>query len=268
MGFVNMVQVSIRIAALAALLSGAIACGGTSAPAAASLKVADNAKLGELVVDGGGRSLYSFGKDLPALDGKAVTNCSGGCATTWLAFHAANDVVDGINSLDLGEIVRADGSKQSTYRGWPLYYFSGDMNAGDTAGEGNSGLWFVVRPGGYTATLMGNPAGQAPKLYLADGTGHTLYYFFHDTPGTAGAAPISACTGACLNTWAVFHTPATQVPSTLASQDFSVFTRPDGTEQSVFKGHPLYFFIGDAAAGDTKGRGFNNLWDTLDPSAL
>jgi len=55
------------------------------------------------------------------------------------------------------------------------------------------------------------------------------------------------------------------VPSALATSDFTVFTRPDGQKHSAYKGHPLYFFAGDAAAGDTKGRGVNNAWDTVDP---
>jgi predicted lipoprotein with Yx(FWY)xxD motif len=38
--------------------------------------------------------------------------------------------------------------------------------------------------------------------------------------------------------------------------------------QSAYKGHPLYFFAGDAAPGDTKGRGVNNVWDSLDPRVL
>ena len=56
------------------------------------------------------------------------------------------------------------------------------------------------------------------------------------------------------------------MPSSLASADFTVFTRPDGRRQSAYKGQPLYFFSGDAAAGDTKGRGFNSVWSTLNPT--
>ena len=54
------------------------------------------------------------------------------------------------------------------------------------------------------------------------------------------------------------------MPSALQASDFTVFTRPDGLQQTAYKGHPLYFFASDAAAGDTKGRGVNNR-NTLDP---
>ena len=57
---------------------------------------------------------------------------------------------------------------------------------------------------------------------------------------------------------------AAVVPSDLAASDFTVFTRPDGQRQSAYKGHPLYFFAGDAAPGDTTGRGVANR-DTVDP---
>ena len=93
-----------------------------------------------------------------------------------------------------------------------------------------------------------------------------LYYSSSDTKGTATSDPVSACTSAdCLDNWSVFLSEQVVAPSALATSDFTVFTRPDGAKQSAYKGHPLYFFAGDAVAGDTKGRGLNNVWDTVDP---
>jgi len=269
-------MLKIRVpAALAALLCGAIACGGsdsstnptTQAPA---LKLATSATLGSYLVDGNGRSLYHFGKDLPAFGtNAAVSNCSGGCAAAWPVFHAGSSPVQGISASDVGEITRTDGSKQTTYLGWPLYFFAGDAKVGDVNGEGTDDIWFVMHDQEYSVALMSNPAGQAPQLYLSDGAGRSLYYFFHDTQGTANAAPVSACTTtACLTSFPIFLADQSVVPSTLAKSDFTVFTRPDGQQQSAYKGHPLYFFSGDATSGDTKGRGVNNVWDTLDPRAL
>ena len=56
------------------------------------------------------------------------------------------------------------------------------------------------------------------------------------------------------------------IPTALlaSAPDLTVFTRPDGQRQSAYKGHPMYFFVGDATAGDTNGRGVNNR-DTVDP---
>jgi len=105
--------------------------------------------------------------------------------------------------------------------------------------------------------------------YLADGAGHSLYFFSHDTVGTATTAPVSACAApTCLANFPIFHSDQVVVPSALSAADFSVFTRADGQTQSAYKGHPLYFFSGDAAVGDTNARGFNGAWNTLGPSTF
>lgn len=54
----------------------------------------------------------------------------------------------GLDASMLGTTTRKDGTVQVTYNGWPLYYFSKDMAAGDTMGEGFKSYWFVVTPTG------------------------------------------------------------------------------------------------------------------------
>lgn len=263
---------SIRVPGVfAGLLLAAVACGGSSDSPQAdapSLKLATSAKVGSYLVDGSGRSLYHFGEDLPASASKvAESSCSGVCAATWPSFHVANALVQGISAGDVGEITRSDGSKQTTYQGWPLYYYAGDARAGDLNGEGVDSIWFVLHDQAYSIDLL-STARPEPEPYLADGSGRSLYLFSHDTVGTATADPVSACTTPqCLNNFPIFVTDQAVVPSALVATDFTVFTRPDGQKQSAYKGHPLYFFSGDAAPGDTKGRGFNGAWNTLDPVA-
>jgi predicted lipoprotein with Yx(FWY)xxD motif len=78
-------------AAFAVLLCVAIGCGGSEGQSAATpaLKLDTNDRLGSYLVDGSGRSLYYFGKDLPSSGSNAaVSNCSGGCAAAWPVFHA------------------------------------------------------------------------------------------------------------------------------------------------------------------------------------
>jgi hypothetical protein len=56
---------------------------------------------------------------------------------------------------DLGSITRSDGTKQVTYDGHPLYYFSGDSGAGTATGQGVDGFgakWWLVAPGGSDVT--------------------------------------------------------------------------------------------------------------------
>jgi predicted lipoprotein with Yx(FWY)xxD motif len=40
----------------------------------------------------------------------------------------------------------------------------------------------------------------------------------------------------------------------------------NGTTQVAFNGHPLYYFSGDTAPGDTKGQGVMNIWFLVAPS--
>ena len=104
-----------------------------------------NPDLGTMLVDVSGRSLYLFTRDEPE-----VSNCSGGCAMAWpplLTVDAAQGSVGLFVGL-LGDISRADGSKQVTYSGSPLYYFASDEKPGDANGQNRGEVWFVVSPGG------------------------------------------------------------------------------------------------------------------------
>jgi len=134
-------------------------------------------------------------------------------------------------------ITRSDGSKQTTFRGWPLYFFVGDAKAGDVKGEGVGNVWFVLREEPYSILLMSNAPGPEPEPYLSDGTGRSLYQFFQDTAGTASSDPVSACTVRCLVNWPIFLLDAAVVPSRLATSDFTVFT-PTGSGSPRTKAVP------------------------------
>lgn len=43
-------------------------------------------------------------------------------------------------------ITREDGKKQTTFRGYPLYYWAGDKAPGDTKGQGMKNVWYVIDP--------------------------------------------------------------------------------------------------------------------------
>jgi hypothetical protein len=67
---------------------------------------------------------------------------------------------------DLGSITRSDGTKQVTYNGHPLYYYSGDSGPGQANGQGNDGFgakWWLVDPSGsdVTATVTSFTAGSS-----------------------------------------------------------------------------------------------------------
>lgn len=144
-----------------AVAFAAVACGGSTAspsstPSAAvatptspaTVTVANNSKLGQLLVDGSGRTLYLFEAD----KGTSST-CSGQCAAYWppLLTNGAPKVGTGANASLLGTTTRTDGTVEVTYGGHPLYYVVTDHNPGDATGQGvnNFGaLWDVVGPDG------------------------------------------------------------------------------------------------------------------------
>jgi len=107
-----------------------------------AVKVAQKEGLGSYLTDINGMTLYNFKKDSP---GKSA--CEGPCVGIWpLYYREKVDAKDGLAAGDFGTITRADGKKQTTYKGMPLYYFSKDAKAGDTAGQGFKDLWSVAKP--------------------------------------------------------------------------------------------------------------------------
>jgi predicted lipoprotein with Yx(FWY)xxD motif len=90
---------------------------------------------------------------------------------------------------------------------------------------------------------------------LANSAGFTLYWFAPDTPAT------SKCTGSCATFWPPVKGPATAGSGVTGT--LSTITRPDGTTQATYDGHPLYTYAGDTAPGVAKGNGLNlsgGLW--------
>lgn len=98
--------------------------------------------VGSYLTDIKGMTLYYFKKDSP---GKSA--CEGPCVEKWPLFYQEKvEAKDGLKATDFGTITRADGKKQTTYKGMPLYYFFKDAKPGDTAGQGVNEVWYVVNP--------------------------------------------------------------------------------------------------------------------------
>ena len=142
------------IGAVAALtlLAG---CGGSTAgttptPAATgtTISVATNAKLGQILVDASGKTVYLF-----VADTGTSSTCYTNCATIWppILTTGAPAAGTGAQASLLGTTARTDGTTEVTYAGHPLYYFIQDKAAGDTKGQainGFGGLWWVMSPSG------------------------------------------------------------------------------------------------------------------------
>jgi predicted lipoprotein with Yx(FWY)xxD motif len=84
-----------------------------------------------------GRTLYTFDKDAAN-----KSNCNGGCAAAWPPF-LAKDGAQG--SGEFSVITRDDGARQWAINEKPLYFFAADAEAGDAKGDGQGGVWHVVR---------------------------------------------------------------------------------------------------------------------------
>ena len=110
-----------------------------------SVNLSANKFLGSYLVNQSGFALYYYSSDSSAGGASA---CYGDCASTWKPFYAEKITLpDSLNSADFAAITRTDGSKQTTYKGWPLYLYSRDQAAGDVFGNGKEkSLWHVVNP--------------------------------------------------------------------------------------------------------------------------
>jgi predicted lipoprotein with Yx(FWY)xxD motif len=103
------------------------------------LTVATNPKLGRILVDGKGRTLYRLDADYV----KPVrSTCVDDCAKRFppLLVPATGTVTaEGVDAKLIGRITRPDNTVQVTFGGRPVYRYAGDAAAGDTLGQGITG---------------------------------------------------------------------------------------------------------------------------------
>jgi predicted lipoprotein with Yx(FWY)xxD motif len=140
----------------------------TSAMSAASARApavhVANSRLGKILVDSRGRTLYLFRKDAGARSA-----CFGACATFWPPLRASGKPTagSGAKAALVGTTKRSDGKPQVTYNGHPLYTFKMDKKAGDTNGEGVNafgGRWFAISASGKQISAKApKPAAATPS---------------------------------------------------------------------------------------------------------
>lgn len=120
--------------------------------------------------------------------------------------------------------------------------------AGSASGSGSAVITTASSSGGTFLT----DGGRAVYLWAKDGTG------------------MSACSGACAGAWPPVTTSGAVTASGGAKAgDLGTITRPDGTRQVTYDGHPLYFFAGDSSAGMASGQGsdsFGAKWWLVSPA--
>ncbi|MFF4493596.1 SCO0930 family lipoprotein [Streptomyces sp. NPDC001546] len=270
--------------------AGDAPAGGAKSGPAGQLKVRETAGTGAALTDGEGFTLYRFDKDTAKPPKSA---CEGDCAAAWPVVTADGAQAGaGIDAAMLGSLTRADGTRQLTVGGWPVYRYAKDAKAGDALGEGVGGTWHVVGPDGKPASAgkgagtgtgtgmamgtgtgmdMGagaNPGAAEKKVSLSvrqnaqlgpllqNAEGWTLYRFDKDS-----AWPMKfGCLDSCLDTWKpakpVDKAEVSGIPAALVGS----VKRPDGSEQLTIDCWPVYTFTGDKQPGDANGQGKQGLW--------
>ena len=123
---------------------GSTAASSTPASSANSVAAATS-KLGTILTDSQGRTLYLFTKD-----SSGSSACTGSCLSVWPAFdsNGGAQAGTGVSPTLLGT---ASGAAQVMYNGHPLYYYAGDTKPGDTNGQDLNqfgGSWYVVSAAG------------------------------------------------------------------------------------------------------------------------
>ena len=113
--------------------------------AVVTIKVANDPKLGKILTDSKGISLYMF---TPDKQKNNISTCYDQCAVTWpplLISSGKPTLAPGIvGTLDTTN--RRDNTSQVTYNGMPLYYYIKDKKPGDVYGQNIENKWFVVNP--------------------------------------------------------------------------------------------------------------------------
>ncbi|WP_030247330.1 MULTISPECIES: SCO0930 family lipoprotein [unclassified Streptomyces] len=261
--------------------AGAQASPSPSSPSTANpagkLSVSTAEKVGKVVTDSLGLTLYRFDQDT---EQPPKSNCDGDCAKTWPPVPADDaEAGEGIDKALLGSVTRADGTKQLTVGGWPAYRYAKDVNAGDVKGQGVGGKWYALAPdgkkaqgGGAGAEAGGEAAGELglstrndPKLgeIVVDKNGMTVYRFKKDE---AWPKPVSNCSGECLKKWPLVEPVDFADTKGIQEKGYMIFERTDGKgKQQTINCSPIYTFAGDKAPGDTNGQGVGGTWYAVRP---
>ncbi|MGY5352501.1 COG4315 family predicted lipoprotein [Wenyingzhuangia sp. IMCC45533] len=224
-----------------------------------TVKLASNTTHGSILTDDKGMSLYFFSKDT-----KEISECTNGCKAAWPVFYTNDLKLDeGLNVSDFGTITRTDGDKQTTYKGWPLYYFASDDVAGDTKGDKVGNNWFVAKPN-YSVMYGQAKLSGSDELtfYMTSATGRTIYLFANDKKDTNNYTRQDFSNNA---TWPIISLDLDEVPSVFDKSDFGKIT-VHGRSQITYKGWPLYYFGSDTERGDAKG--VSGVWPIVNTNTV
>jgi predicted lipoprotein with Yx(FWY)xxD motif len=227
---------------------------------------------GQILVDAtSGHTLYTYDGD-----GRPnVSMCFGACTVDWIPLVAGvlSKPVEDFTIID-----RADSLRQWSYKGKPLYRYSGDKLPEDTNGERHGAAWRAARVISYF-TPPGVRLTHDPRhgVIFTTEDGRTLYardeqrysVGLHNTrrgPHLRGEAMVGerlgaeSCADDCLKDWRPLAAPKRAIGSAF----WTTVERTNGLRQWAYLGYPIYTFSGDQAPGDTKG---HDSFEITDPNS-
>ena len=144
---------SLVMSACASKSSSGTGSGGGSASSTgtggSAIATASISGIGTVLVNPQGFTLYYL-----TTDQHSTPTCTGSCASTWppqMVSGSAPAAGSGVTGT-LGTVASPVGGMQLTYKGWPLYTYSGDSAPGQANGQGSQGTWFAMSAGGPTTT--------------------------------------------------------------------------------------------------------------------
>jgi len=107
------------------------------------INVGQDVNSTQYLVDGRNMTLY-----FSINDPRGKSNCTGECLETWRPLFATGQIITGpgVDKNKVNVIIRENGTRQVTYAGAPLYYYTKDIDPGDIRGQGFDGAWFTLTP--------------------------------------------------------------------------------------------------------------------------
>jgi len=103
--------------------------------------VVQKSALGYVLAEANGQVLYTYDKDTKG----GTPACTGSCAEVWLPLTGnplLSPASQGLGTV--GTVSDANGAKQVTYNGKPLYTFKGAKPL-SVKGDGAGGVWHVIK---------------------------------------------------------------------------------------------------------------------------
>jgi predicted lipoprotein with Yx(FWY)xxD motif len=145
----------LRVVAMVVVAVGVgLAASAQAAPGAAARLSVRSTEFGKALFGPSGKVVYVFGADRGS-----TSRCYGVCASAWppLLTSAAPLAGSGVQAKLLGTTKRKNGTRQVTYNGHPLYYYSADKVGKVMCQHANmhGGLWLVIKPNGQPNMAKG-----------------------------------------------------------------------------------------------------------------